>query len=857
MTRRDPRLAELFIAALDVEPAQRDAWLAHACGGDEELARELRELLQQQPADDDELDTAATALRELADRTWLMPLPAGRRIGGFVVHEQLAAGGMGTVYVAEQLAPHRRVALKVLSTHVDGGELARRFRHESAILAHLRHPGIAQVYETGVSEVDGRSVPWFALEYVDGAQWITDHARERGLDVGARVGLFRQACDAVHHGHCKGIVHRDLKPANLLVDADGHVKVIDFGVAKILGGTAGDAAATLAGQVVGTLGYMSPEQAIGDPGAIDTRSDVYSLGVVLYELLTGRLPYEVRRDNLAALARTVAELAPDQRPLLSLPTDLRTIVLTALAKDPALRYGSVEALAQDLDRCQRNEPIAARSPSTFYVLSRFVRRNRLFAATAAALVLALALGGFGTVRNLLRAERAKADAEWERAFLVAMLYDADPWQGQGPKATVGDIVRTAVARLESTPPTPAIEADLRAVFGEVLARLGEPKAAAEQLQRAVQMLRQQREQAPGRADLLELGLVVCFVDAGRLDEAEALAASLQQRFRGRCGPGSTEWLRLENGIGRLRAARGDDAAAAAGLQAALAAAATAGDVDAAQLETVRGNAAMALRALGRFGDAETMLRQVVAFRSSAFGERHPETLSARGNLATVLIERGELTAARSELAATHAGQLATFGEDDVRTLATEHNLAMTERQLGNVAEAERMSRRVLLARRRLLGGDATETLVTQANLAILLSHRAVRDLEQQRELLTEAEQLLRDVIWRRERCETTPSADRARAHAVLGGLLLGTARPGEGEREFRAAHQIAETTIAEARPEPWVYRAGVAAARAAQGQREGVADELELCRQALQQRVGEQNEYYQNVLVWCRRFGGR
>ncbi|MBM4062560.1 MAG: serine/threonine protein kinase [Planctomycetes bacterium] len=856
MPAPDPRLAAIFDGALAVDPAQREAWLALACGGDAALAREVLELLRQAQREDPALLGAAAALRDLADRTWLVPLARGRQLGGFVVQEVLATGGMGTVYLAEQQEPHRRVALKVLSAHLEGGELERRFRHESSILAHLRHPGIAQVYATGVHAGDGRNMPWFALEFVAGARWITQYARERQLPVAARAALFAQVCDAVHYGHCKGIVHRDLKPANLLVDAEGRPKVIDFGVAKVTGADLGDSMATLAGQLVGTVGYMSPEQAQGEPAAVDTRSDVYSLGVVLYELLAGRLPYPVQDKSLAAAARTVCEVEPDRAPLLPLPADLRTIVLTALAKDPGRRYGSAEALALDLGRYLRNEPIAAREPSPWYVFARFVRRNRLLSATAAALLLALLLGGLGTLRGLLRAERAEAAARWGRDFLVAMLYDADPWLGRGPQVGLGDALRGAVARLEQDPPAPAIEADMRAVLGEVLARIGEPGTAVPQLRRAIALLRDQGEAEAQRAARLELGLLLCLVDLGRIDEAAAMAAPLRRQYHEREAPGSPDWLRIENVTGRILAARGDHAAAAEVLQAAIAAADALPQCDTVQRETLRNNAALALRALGRLDEAEAMLRQVLSFRCAAFGDAHPETLFARGNLAAVLVERGKLAAARAEFVATRAVQAEKLGETDRRTLTTDHNLALLERRLGNLNEAERLGRTVLDARRTVLGGDAAETLVTQANLASALVNLAEREPARRRQLLAEAEELLRDAIARRERTETAPTADRATAHGTLGALLLVTDRAAAAEPQLAAACRIAAATFDPARPEPWVFRAGLAAARAAQGRAAEVLPELELCRRELLQRVGEAHDAYQGVLVWCRRFGG-
>ncbi|MCA8950127.1 MAG: serine/threonine protein kinase, partial [Planctomycetes bacterium] len=755
----------------------------------------------------------------------------------------------------EQQSPRREVALKVLSGSQDGGALARRFADEAAILARLRHPGIAEIYASGTFEVDDRAVPWYALEYVEGARRITAYARALELDVDAKVALLRAVCDAVHHGHCKGVVHRDLKPANILVGHDGGPKVIDFGVAKIMDDDRGDSLLTLAGQIVGTVGYMSPEQAHGDSAAIDTRTDVYALGVVLYELVTGKLPYEVAGMSLAAAARTVVETAPDPRALAGVPADLRTIVLKALQKDPERRYDSAAAFALDLGRYLRGEPIAARAPSAWYLLSRFVGRNRVLSLTAALLVIALVLGAVGTTRGMLRAARAREDAQWGHDFLVAMLYDADPWHGRGPRIGLGDALRGAVERLEAALPRPEVEAEMRAVLGEVLTRIGEPASAEPQLRRAVELMHGMGVEFAHRARRLELGRLSCLTDLGRTDEAGALAIALRTEYAGRFPPGSPEWLRLENLVGRIHDTRGDHAEAAAVLLAALAAADALPRCDERVRETIRGNAALALRGLGRFDDAERMLRTVVGYRVAEFGDAHPDTLAARGNLAAVLIERGAIAAAHDVLDAVRVGQTDLFGADDRRTLTTRHNLAILERRLGRLGAAERLGRAVLAARRSVLGDEAPDTLLTQTNLAIVLVKRAESGDDERAALLAEAEELMRGAVVARERVESSPTAERAHAHGTLGNLLLATRRFAAAREQFAAARRIAATTIDDARPEAWLYRAGVAAAGAALGERATSVPELERCMRELRARCADASPVIEIVADWQRTYG--
>jgi eukaryotic-like serine/threonine-protein kinase len=289
---------------------------------------------------------------------------------------------MGAVYEAEQDEPRRRVAIKVLGAGAGAGATAflDRFRHEAHVLGRLQHSGIAQIFEAGTFEVDGAAqpLPFIAMEKVDGDPLTVD-ADTRGLDSRARIDLVAQICDAVDHAHDKGVVHRDLKPANILVDGNGQPKVLDFGVARV---TAKDTLIqtlhTSAGQIIGTLQYMSPEQVSGDPDAVDRRSDVYALGVILYELLTGKPPYDLSDRTIPDAARVIHDVEPTRLAAhdRALRGDIETIVTRALTKERELRYATAAALAADLRRYLRDEAIVARPPSTFEQLRRFARRNK-------------------------------------------------------------------------------------------------------------------------------------------------------------------------------------------------------------------------------------------------------------------------------------------------------------------------------------------------------------------------------------------------------------------------------------------------------------------------------------------------
>ena len=782
---------DIFRNALQLKDRdEQNSYVNRACGKDTQLRAAVEALLRQH-YESSILDAPALESLFVHETTPLSEGP-GTVIGRYKLLEKIGEGGMAVVYMAEQTEPVRRkVALKIIKLGMDTRQVIARFEAERQALAMMDHPNIAKVLDAGATET-GR--PYFVMELVTGVS-ITEYCDTNNLSTKERLALFIQVCNAVQHAHQKGIIHRDIKPSNVMVTMHDGVpvpKVIDFGIAKATNQKLTEKTLfTRYAHLIGTPAYMSPEQAELSDLDIDTRSDIYSLGVLLYELLTGNTPFseeEFRKAGYLEMQRVIREQEP-AKPSTKLSTlgetltdiakhrgctpdllrravrgDLDWIVMKSLEKDRVQRYETANGLAEDIRRHLGDEPVTAGPPSRLHWMKKFVRRHRALVAGVAAVMVVLSGGIIASTIFALRAEREAKISKAVSAFLNEDLLAAvDPEKAKSPEVTVRYILDAASENLEGKfKGSPLAEATVRQTLGKTYGKLGEYKTAESHLERALQIRREQLgKEHPETLNSMN-NLANVYQDQGRYDEAEQLhikALEIRRRVLGQEHPATLSSMNNLAGV---------------------------------YLDQ------------GRHDEAEQLNMKTLEIQRRVLGEEHPDTLASMHNLAWVYRQQGRYDEAEQLNIKTLEIQRRVLGEEHPATLSSMHNLAWVYRLQGRDEEAEKLNIKTLEIKRRVLGEEHPSTLWAMTNLAVVYRDQG-RD-EEAEDLRIKTLEITRRVLG-----EEHP--DTLTAMNNLAGVYLDQGRHDEAEQLHSKVLEIRRRALGEEHPSTlwsmknlaWVY----------------------------------------------------
>jgi serine/threonine protein kinase len=790
---RRQRIALLLGEALDLPAEERGPFLDRACGGDPALRAEVQDLLAADSEAGEFLDAPVdlSVVLPAPDQETRVAAAGGTTIGAYKVVREIGRGGMGVVYEAEQSRPRRQVALKVIlgGQHVDATTV-RRFEREAESLARLKHPGIAAIYESGCTE-EGQH--FFAMELVPGRP-LSEVLKDEGAaasrpEVRRRLALFRNIAAALIYAHQRGVIHRDLKPSNILVlPTDGEtgtpaIKVLDFGLARIADPEAEQATAfTALGSIQGTLPYMSPEQVRGRRDDVDVRTDVYALGILLYRMLAGRLPYDLAGKDLPEAACIICEQPP--LPLqgvaggIRFDRDLSIIVLKALEKDPARRYPTVAALDEDLARYLGGQPILARPASAAYQMRKLVARHRVAFAAAAAVFTALVVFSIVTTVQARRiaAERDRASREAKTAarvsdFLTGLFKVSNPDETRGNTVTAREILDAGVDKIgRELADEPEVQARLMQTMGKVYASLGLWQKALPILEQSVATRR--RLLGDEHPDTLAAMADLARLDAsmGRRADAEKLDVELlatRRRLLGEDHPDTLEALAALGFVyrqqGRLKEAETLDARVLEARRRVL------GEEHPDTLESMTELAAV-YNYEKRYPEAEALYKPAVEGLRRALGEQNSVTLKNIVFLADVYASEKRFPEAEALHQETRERLRRLLGEDHPLTIQATNNLASLYADEGRYADAIPLLRDTLERKQRVLGEDHPSTLTGLGNLAIVYAG-AGRE--------PESEALFVELLGRQRRLLGEDSAD---ALGTLYNLACVTARHGDRAR---------------------------------------------------------------------------
>jgi serine/threonine-protein kinase len=752
------RAKEILHAALELPVAERQEFVRREAGGDDPIRIEVESLLEAHDEATGFLVTPAVAITDFLG-TENPTSAVGKQIGAYVLVEELGRGGMGAVYLAQRADAefHKLVAVKLIKPGLDTDEVVTRFRNERQILANLEHPHIARLLDGGAT---ADSSPFLVMEYVEGLP-LTRYAQERNLSLDERLKLFLQICSGVQYAHRNLVVHRDLKPTNILVTADGVVKLLDFGIAKLL--LAGSSTTTWQTGVqfnVMTPEYASPEQARGE--AVTTSTDVYSLGVVLYELLTGDRPYSFSEQSLESMVHTVCHSEPlrpsallaqtaiaehnDRRASLAaqlLRGDLDNIVLMAMRKEPERRYLSVEQFAEDLQRYLRGLPVIAREDTFSYRAGKFLGRNKVGVAAAAGVAISLIAGLSATSRQARIARRQRDKAEKINRFLQRMLASADP-RAAGKDAKVVEVLQLAAdAIAKDFTDQPDIVADLSTTTGLTFLSLGQIEPAEQHLNEALRI----------RCSLFGLDhhdTAMSLSNCGKLSQAKGELQAAEKLYR--------HSLSILRGIRRT---------------------------DPLDLAAVLGNLGFLLMLEGNYTEAKAAHREELEILRDHLGEEHPDFARTLGNLANIFSVTGD-----KQIAESMHRQALALTQDFYQREHPDVALAMLHLAITVMTdlpeEAEDLFRQTLAMRRRFFGNGHSETAWPLYYLGDVLMRKKdyPAAIGSAREILS----------WRENMIPETHSVINS-TMLMLARCHLATGRPEQAEALMRECLKLRHATL--------------------------------------------------------------
>jgi tetratricopeptide (TPR) repeat protein len=850
LTRRteiplSPSLIALFHELADRSPAERERYYA-AHDVPQVVREELESLLSFDKTTAGSFDDHLASAARQALIGHFAP-PEGANCGPFRLLRLVGRGGMSVVYEAEQDNPRRVVALKVISAGFASPEVMRRFEQESHALGRLHHPGIAQIYQAGTADTGFGQQAYFAMELIRGGTLDT-YCSSHQLSARRRLEMVALIAEAVHHAHQRGIIHRDLKPANILVDETGQPKVLDFGVARVTDSEVLITRHTDVGQLIGTLAYMSPEQVSADPLELDIRSDVYALGVILYELLAGRLPYNTR-GMLHEVVRAIREEEPVPLGTVNreFRGDVEIIVAKALEKDKSRRYTSASDLAADIRRYLQDEPVVARPPSAVYQIRKFARRHKALVTGVVAVLIAIVAGAIVSVRqaSLARAaeqaaldalsrvtaaeqvaarerdravaaetqalgernyaiqEKQRADREAATARAISTFLQQDLLSQAGTSAQAApntrpdpDLkVRTALDRAASRisgkfRDQPVVEAALRFTIGKTYVDMGLFAEAQPQLELALDLTRRTLgEQHTYTLDSMN-ELAGVYQVRGKYHEAEPLFVKLVEARKRLFGESHTDTLAVMNNLGLLYSLQGKYTLAEPLQSQVLAARRRMSGDEAPGTLINMVNLAITYMNQGKYTQSEPLHAKVVETRIRDLGTEHPSTLNSMRNLAAVYYYEGRYQEAYKLLTTILVTQRRVRGEQHPETLSTLNSLARTVDAQGDPIQAESLYRQALGSAPGILGDERPERLSAVSNLANLYR-------KQRRD--SEAEDLYRKVLESRRRVLGPTHPDTLITALGLAGLWL-------DQRKNTQAEPLLRETLShfeKARPDAW------------------------------------------------------